>query len=233
MNPIKKHPWFSIIFLLVIVAELVGISGNPQIRLASKGMIMGTLLTIYIMSAKRQDQLFLTGMIFALLGDAFLLFTTDTFFMIGLGCFLIMQICYAAVFWKKRRIPRSKDKLVSVVLAALPLIFLSMVWSHLGGLKVGVVLYSIAITIMLVTAFLRHGMLSGYGMVLIGSILFVISDLSLAVERFVTQAPALPYIVILTYIAAQYLITMGLLADEEPRAKPEVKVEGNFGRHKI
>lgn len=232
MNPIRLYPWFSIIFVIIVAAEIMGLSGQPQIRLASKGMIMASLISIYILSAKRQDEIMLLGMIFALLGDAFLLFNGDTFFMIGLSCFLIMQVCYAFVFWKKRRIPRTRDKIIVGLIAVLPLLVIGLGWSHFAGLLIPVVLYTISITVMLTMSYLRHPRLLGYGQVLIGSILFVISDLALAVGKFMATFQYQGYLVMIAYILAQYLIVTGLLIDEQPRKTQPQEQKGTFGRHK-
>ncbi len=215
MNPIKRYPWFSLLFLLVIIAEIIGLTFYPEIRLASKGMIMATLIGLYIICAKRQSEVFLLGLIFALLGDAFLLFESDAFFLVGLGCFLIMQLAYAFTFWKKRRIPKPQHVYIAVAVAILPLILLAVGWSHIQGLGIPVFLYTASITAMLVTAYLRHRRLAGYNYVLLGAVLFMISDLVLGINRFIAPVPYASFLVMGTYIAAQYLIVTGILGDDK------------------
>lgn len=233
MNPLKRFPWFSIIFAVIVIAEMVGLSGNPQIRLASKGMIMASLLGVYILSAKKQDEIVLLGMIFALLGDSFLLFNGNTFFLIGLSCFLIMQICYSFVFWKKRRIPRTKDKIIASLIGILPIVVIGFGWKYFADLLLPVIFYGIAITSMLIMAYLRHPRLMGYKQVLVGSILFVISDIALAAGKFIAPFQYQDYVVMITYILAQYLIITGLLIDEQPRQNESMEPKGTFGRHKV
>ena len=232
MNPFKLFPWFTIFFAVILTAELIGLSGYPQVRLASKGMIMASLLGIYILRAKRQEPIVLSGMIFALLGDSFLLFNGDTFFLIGLVCFLVMQICYSIAFWKKRRIPKARHKLVAASFLVLPIGVLSFGWSQFGNMLGPVVVYALAITVMLITAYLRHPKLNGYKNVLLGSILFVLSDLALAIGKFITDFPLQSYTVMITYIFAQYLIITGLLIDEQPQQTEGTKPDKTFGRHK-
>lgn len=230
---IKKHPWFHILFLVVVIAEILGLTVNPQIRLASKGMIMATLMGFYIFSVRKQSHTFILGMIFALLGDAFLLFTTDTFFIIGLGCFLVMQLLYAYTFWQKRRIPKTKDKFVIVSLLILPTVFLYFSWTSLADMKWAVVLYGISITIMLATAYLRHSKLRGYRMVLFGSVLFVLSDLLIGITKFLTKISYEEILIMVLYILAQYLIVLGIIYDERPKKEIPPVIQGAFGRHKI
>ena len=233
MNPITKYPWFSIIFAIIAIVDIVGIVAYPQVRLVSKGMIMASLLALYILQAKRQEHSVLLGIIFALLGDAFLLFTTDDFFLIGLGCFLIMQLCYSTTFWRKRRIPRTRDKVIVGLIALLPIAFLTGSWSQLAGMQVAVTIYAAAITTMLITAYLRHPRLGGYWFVLVGSVLFVMSDMMLAIDKFVLELSQGGLAVMITYMAAQYLIITGLLMDQEARAnKQKTQAQGTFSRHK-
>lgn len=234
MNPIRKYPRFSIWFLGVIIVEVLALTVIPEYRIVSKVMIVASLIGLYIGQAKKQNELFLLALIFALLGDAFLLFTTETFFLIGLGCFLVMQLCYASIFYKRGRIPRSRDKAVVGGIALIPIIFLSLSWNMLADLQLPVFLYSSAITAMLILAYLRHPALGGYVLVLLGSCIFVVSDILLAVDKFVTAVPGGSIPVMLTYAAAQYLIVIGILADDEPKpAAKKVKKESAFGRHKL
>lgn len=232
MNPIKKHPLFSLFFLVIVVAEMVGLTAYPQIRLASKGMIMASLIGFYIVTAKRQNHVFMLGMIFALLGDAFLLFESESFFLIGLGSFLIMQLCYARTFYSKMRIIRPSDKVIVGILALIPIIFLAVAWASLGALKYAVAVYSVVITLMLITAFLRHKKLHGYLLVLIGSIFFVVSDMLLAGNKFLGAIPYGNILVMATYIIAQYLIVNGIVLDDEPYQTSKSAVKGTFTRHK-
>ena len=234
MNPIRKYPWFSIWFAGVVIIEVLALTVIPEYRIVSKVMIVASLIGLYIGKAVRQNELFLLGLIFALLGDAFLLFTTDDFFMIGLGCFLVMQLCYSRIFYRKRRIPRSRDKAVVAGLVLLPVIFLSLTWNTLADLQWPVAVYSAAITTMLILAYLRHAALGGYRLVLVGSILFVVSDILLAVDKFVAALPIGGILVMLLYAAAQYLIVTGILADDEPtKAVQQPKKKSAFSRHKL
>lgn len=230
---IKKHPWFHILFAVVIIAEMVGLTVHPPVRLVSKGMIMGSLIGFYILSVKKQNNALLMGMVMALLGDAFLLFTTQDFFLIGLGCFLMMQLLYTFTFWSKRRIPKTKDKLIAASIYLIPLGFYLLAGEKLGGMKWPVVLYAVAIATMLAAAYLRHPKLVGYTTVLIGSVFFVISDLILAINKFLEPIPNGGILVMVTYIIAQYLIISGIVREGEYRVEQLKAKKKSLGRFKM
>jgi uncharacterized membrane protein YhhN len=58
------------------------------------------------------------ALIFALLGDIFLLQEAENYFLLGLGSFFIMQLLYAYVFAKQIRIGALKeiDKIIYILL---------------------------------------------------------------------------------------------------------------------
>ena len=76
--------------------------------MVSKPMIMGSLLGFYIYTVRNQSPIFILAIIFAMLGDIFLMFGTDSFFIIGLSCFLIMQLLYVITFWKDKSSDKKK-----------------------------------------------------------------------------------------------------------------------------
>jgi uncharacterized membrane protein YhhN len=64
-----------------------------------------------------------------------------------------------------------------------------------------------------ITAAERHTNIKSYGFVLIGAILFIISDSLIAINKFAFSIPLSDLWVMSTYIAAQYLIVQGVLLE--------------------
>lgn len=217
-----------------MLLEIAGLTVIPTFHMVSKAMIVAGLIGFYIFVEKRQNNAFLTGLIFALLGDCFLLFSTVEFFVIGLICFLIMQICYAVAFNNKRRIPKNSDYKVVATIALIGALVLGFLWKDLGNIRTPVTLYAIAITIMTIYAYLRHPKIRGYKIVLIGVILFVISDAILAMDKFNETIHNGQIMIMVTYMLAQYFIVTGEVLSNIPRPKDvlEPVAEGSFNRHK-
>lgn len=233
MDSIRTFPKFTIFFIFLMIMEILGLTVIPTYHIVSKPMIMAGLIGFYIMEEKRQSHAFLTGLIFALLGDCFLLFGTDDMFMIGLICFLIMQICYTSTFNRKRRIPRTRDYIVPVIIGIIGLAVLAFLWSGLGDLKWAVALYASAIVTMAIFAYLRHPKLRGYSILFIGVCLFIVSDALLGINKFGGNIPYAQIAVMLTYMIAQYLIVTGEVLGNMPRKKVKIKTDSAFSRHKM
>jgi len=236
MDAIKTFPKFSIFFLVIMLLEIAGLTVIPSFHMVSKAFIMASLIGFYIVTARYQSNVFLTGLIFALLGDCFLLFTTDDFFIIGLCCFLVMQLCYTAAFNKKRKVPRNKDYIISAIIALFGISVLVFLWNKLDGNPLPVTLYIIAICTMAIYAYLRHPKLRGYKMVLFGVVLFILSDTLIALNKFQGKIQYGNIIIMVTYMIAQYAIVTGEVLSDMPRksikANKSVKPDSALSRHK-
>lgn len=209
MDAVRTFPKFTIFFIILMILEFLGLTVIPSYHIVSKPMVLAGLIGFYIMYERRQNHAFLTGLIFALLGDSFMLFGTDDMFMIGLICFLIMQLCYTSAFNRKRRVPQLKDYLVPVIIGAIGLSVLAFLWSGLEGMKLPVALYTLSIIIMAIFAYLRHPKLRGYKILFVGVCLFIISDGLLGLSKFGNTFPYAQIAVMMTYMIAQYLIVTG------------------------
>ena len=81
----------------------------------------------------------------------------------------------------------------------------------MGPMKIPVIIYALAISAMGIMAVNRFGRVNllSYDLIFYGSLLFVLSDSVLAIDRFVHGFKLSGAIVMVSYMAAQYLITMG------------------------
>ena len=170
------------------------------------------------------------GMGFALAGDIFLMIQEIDLFAPGLGAFLVMQICYSVAFIKSIYQQGHPIRLQSIWPKALPFIvyiaiFLTLlrpVFAHNPALSVlwwPVVIYAVCLCTMGLLATQRQG-LPYYGQVVIGTLLFIFSDSVIAINKFLSPVTGAPWLIMLTYAAAQYLIITGMvrasLAQQEP-----------------
>jgi len=78
--------------------------------------------------------------------------------------------------------------------------------------KIPIIIYAICITAMASMARLRLGLTSNvsFQWVMMGSLLFVVSDSALAIDKFFRPIPYDSVLIMSTYIAAQALIVIGL-----------------------
>ncbi len=211
-----------LLYLLLSLANLVAESTNTEwLILGSKPLLMTVLSLWFYREARPLDSRFskmlLAGLVFSIGGDTLLMLVEhgprqDYFFLLGLGSFLIAQVCYAIAFWAY---PGAADGDVRRrPLRAVPFVLymagiVGMLWDGIpAGMKVPVVAYAAAIASMAIGAFNLRG-LHGRDVFLglmAGVLLFVLSDSLIAVNKFGQPVPYGRVLIMGTYLLGQYLI---------------------------
>ena len=193
-------------WLTYLMMQVAGFEG--PLRLVVKGMLMATLLGwVLVALGPRAPRWLVAGLAFAILGDVLL----DVRFELGMVGFLLMQICYIVGFLRlgawtglRARWPVGVGYLIVGLGANIAL------GPHLGSLALPVLVYSTAILSM---AALASGVDSRVGL---GGLLFVISDALIGVDKAGAGFPGRGMVVMLTYLAAQYLIATGWARRVDP-----------------
>lgn len=212
---LSRFKFFTLFYLFVFVANIVVLYYIKDYRMVAKPMIIGSLLGFYIGNVVKQSPIFIMGMVFALIGDVFLLFEDASFFVIGLGSFLLMQIFYTVEFYKDIAANLKSRWLPASIIYLVGFVFLMLMWDNLDGLKWPVLIYTIAITTMGVMAWMRKREIIWYKEVIAGVILFLLSDTWLGLSKFgIISNNFSGLIVIVTYMLAQYLIVRGIVERE-------------------
>jgi len=205
-----KYKAFNVYFLFVILAYFLAINFLPAYEKVTKPLIMASLLGFYISGNTRQNNAFLLGMIFALLGDVFLLFEGDLFFKIGLFSFLLMQISYASVFIRYKGSVHKNFWLLLALLIVFSSFLLFLLWPGLGINRLAVSIYILAILIMVINGLRMNIHSPVYNVVNFGTLSFLLSDTILAVNKFYVPVIASGYLIMIPYIVAQYCIVTGM-----------------------
>lgn len=223
----KPSLLFTFIFALTTLFEILGDTFSIRwLHYACKPLIM-LLLFLYVQQQYRlvsqasPIRWLLIGMVFALLGDVFLMIQEVDLFAPGLGAFLVMQVCYSVAFVRSIQQGGHAIRLQSIWLKALPFlvyiaIFLTLLRPvfiqnpALSALWWSVVVYAICLCTMGLLATQRQG-LPYYAQVVTGALLFIFSDSVIAINKFLTPVPEAPWLIMLTYAAAQYLIVTGMV----------------------
>ena len=152
----------------------------------------------------------LVALAFGTLGDVALLGDSEDRFRAGVAAFLVGHLAYLVCF-ASLGLPRPGWAwLVLVVLLATSVATRGVVpATHaLGGvrLSVPVAVYTVAIGAMLVTAWF-----TGEPLIALGATIFVASDATLSIDRFVRPLPSGHLLVMVTYHVGQALIVLGVL----------------------
>lgn len=212
-----------LIYTAIVVAEIAcGYAGIWQGVYLFKPLIMLSLLFWTRDYLKTYPWLWI-GMWFGLGGDIFLMIRGKDLFVAGLGSFLVMQILYILAFSKTLTPEGKKDLRGTWWRKALPfavygLSFLAILYQPIAGnmaskgLWIPVVAYSICLCSMGVAAAFRKGSVNdgSYSWVLVGAVLFILSDSTIALNKFLQHFEAASLLVMTTYAAAQWLIVWGV-----------------------
>lgn len=213
-----------IAFILASAGELLaGILKLEILHFICKPLIM-TFLGIYYWSSingEDRSRAVLVAIFFSLAGDVLLMLqgSNEQFFIFGLAAFLVAHIFYIFAY-RQHRLESHVDELQGVqrirlafpvILAGSGLVF--VLYPSLGDLRIPVLLYTIVIVVMVLTALFRYGRTNSksYWMVFTGAVLFMISDSTIAINKFLLPVSEAEFIVMTTYIAAQFLIVNGLI----------------------
>ncbi|MEU0400760.1 lysoplasmalogenase [Streptomyces sp. NPDC006197] len=134
-------------------------------------------------------------------GDVLLLSDADRAFLVGMGSFAAGHVCYLVLFGRRRTSPA-----LGALYAAALVGTVVLLWPDLPAeLRIPVAGYSLLLTAMAYRS-------SALGLAGLGGALFLLSDTLIATGvADWPQLPAPDFWVMLTYIAAQYLLTAGTL----------------------
>ena len=217
-----------VIFVIICSIQLFSSwTGQSSLEYWVKPWIM-VLITAWFLIYRRKRSFtveVVLAFFFCWLGDVFLMLShlIDVLFYAGVAAFLVGQVLYIRIFIRHKAFPQ-KGWLMKNPLAVLPyLIYLAAILILLfpkldDVMKPVVTLYGLSLIGMAVAALNRKGRVSVtvFKRVLLGSVLFVLSDSMLAFNRFHTEFERSGFFIMLTYIAAQVLIMSGLVIEKEP-----------------
>jgi uncharacterized membrane protein YhhN len=174
----------------------------PWLDWAVKPFLTLLLLAYVLRSGRPVPRALDAGLGCAFVGDVLLMLPGTVAFLAGMGAFLGMQVCYLVAF---RRAGARPALPVALGYAVFWLAGNALLWPHLGGLAVPILVYSVALTAMAVLG-------AGLGRrIRLGALLFLVSDLMIGAGTAGLHAPAGGVLIMATYAAAQYLIVTGYL----------------------
>lgn len=219
-NEMKRSILFTFLFTITTLSEIYAdMTGQVLLVYLTKPLIVLSLLGFLWKNNNlppTEYRWLVTGLLFALAGDIFLMIRDTDLFIPGIGSFLLMQICYILIFRKQLH---SDMFSLRSLLAGMPFLICALIlyiilFPKLPDMimQLAVAVYALSIAVMTWLAALRRSFVStkSYQLVLIGAILFMISDSCIAIDKFLVAIPFRTLWIMGTYVAAQYLIVTGL-----------------------
>ena len=203
--------------LLLLQAD---ISGNRQLVYLFKPLAILTVVGFALFEAPRPTAryrtLIVTALLWSLAGDI-LLMLPGNLFAPGLGCFLVAHLCYISAF-ATHGSGRKAGIAALIPFALIAGVMLAIIWPGLGALRIPVLLYIGVIATMAWQAWGRWLRLRSSGALraAIGALLFLVSDGTLALNRFGTPTGSVTtatIVILSTYLTAQWLIASSVGGD--------------------
>ena len=215
---------FLILFFIVAIVEVFSeYKDNIKIEFCTKPLLMPLLILFYIFgiiegaSIAQVDWLIVVALIGGWAGDVLLMQKDqEKWFLFGMVAFLINQIFYIISFFLSISNITNFDSLGFYLLGPVLLVLIFMVPRFInkaGEMKIPVLVYLVAILLMHFTAILRLAEFQGLPFILVyvGSISFIFSDATIAVNKWDKEIPQGRPIIMTTYLLAQFYITLGVL----------------------
>ncbi|MES2777209.1 MAG: lysoplasmalogenase [Bacteroidota bacterium] len=214
----KSQPWIWL-YGLALLGDITGISaGIDYLHVFCKPLLM-PLLFWGLFSNKKEIAgtpwpFIAAGLFFSWAGDLFLLYEArnPNFFIGGLASFLLAHICYIIYYFKcgaSLGVAVRKHGVWLMAAVAYSVGLVALLWPKLGGLLIPVIAYAVVLTLMLIGSIAAMAGVSKKSSLLFvaGAIAFVLSDSALAINKFYHPIAFAGVLIMITYGAAQLLIT--------------------------
>ena len=214
----KFNVLYAFIFLGVLIAHIPipALPFWPLFLWLVKPLIMISLGYLFVRMEgpllDKKNLAFLGAIVASFLGDVILLFPGELPFLMGVAAFFIAQFMYAWVFAQEGSWKVFKE-IGIIFIIGYGVGFIHFLWPHLDFMRIPIIIYSAAITLMGICALSRKNQVSrrSFGWVVIGAFFFILSDSLIAINRFAFDIPLHQYTVMATYMLAQYLIVIGYI----------------------
>lgn len=174
-------------------------------------LILIILIATIFPSIETKYKIFIvTGLLFSLLGDTFLIFP-EQHFKKGLIAFLIGHICYIFAFTISTGFHFTFWIFFPIVIVGV--LYLRYIIPYSGKMKIPIILYILIILIMVWTAAERFHSYPTLRAVLpaIGAVLFMGSDAVLALNKFRKPFFSAELIILTTYFTAQWFFAISVI----------------------
>jgi uncharacterized membrane protein YhhN len=218
---LKRHLAFTLIYLLIAILQITGLYYNiTGLITYTKPLIVIWLAIFLIISTSlkgRFHKRILTGLVFSIIGDLIPLLgnSNEDYFSYSLLAFLLCHLFYIRAFYLDFKSAPELDKagarVAIISCAILSTVFFFVLRPYLGSMRVPILAYILMISFMFMMAAFRNLRVNkaSFYLVLVGAACFMFSDALLSYNRFVFNFSGSHFLILITYMVAQYLIVLG------------------------
>jgi len=218
--------YLHLVFAVIVIVELAGrLLDNIQMEYFVKPLIMIWIAIYFLLFTKKSVFTIpvLLAFFFSWVGDNFLMLSgkNELFFFAGVGGFFCAQLSYIYIFARFSenggKGSLQKNPWLSVFFLAYVAGMLILLFPGLEGMmKPVITIYALSLMLMSMMALNRSGRVgdTSFKLVFVGSLLFLLSDSMIAFDKFNNDIPLAGFLIMLSYISAQYLIMRGLILEK-------------------
>ena len=214
----------TLAFILAALLNLIGEAfAYSSLVVTTKPLLM-PLLIAWLLTATNHSsnqsflrRIVIAALVFSTLGDVFLMFSGEMFFLLGLGFFLLAHLFYVVAFSTVSSFKNGSLKQNpwwGIPFLIFPVLLLTFLWNGIPpGMRLPVAAYAGVISVMALSVVNLRGKVADaiFLNLLAGAILFLISDSLLAVAKFGEPFEGSRWAIMLTYIGGQFLLVRGVV----------------------
>ncbi|WP_030571333.1 lysoplasmalogenase [Streptomyces aureocirculatus] len=201
-------------FAVVAIADLVALAAGSDAGHTLLKPLLMPLLAAYV-TLRQGPRLLTAALLLGWGGDTLLLADADPAFLTGMASFAAGHVCYLTLFRRYGNSTRPRTAFVAAAYAGALVVTVTLLWPDLPpDMCVPVAGYSLLLTAM------AFGATTLGRTAAAGGALFLLSDTLIATDvADWPQAPRPDFWVMLTYIAAQALLTRAVLTSGSATAR--------------
>ncbi len=194
-----------IYFFALAVEIFANLTGSRHLQYFSKPSLMLILLFYFLLNTRKLSAvkyLIIFALVFSWLGDVFLLFDKQykSLFIYGLAAFLVAHVFYIFYFLQIRRSNKPEklpSALIFIAIAAYTLALFAFIAPNVKSLVIPVGIYALVISTMLAASLAAFDFgKQNFGRTAVaGTLLFIVSDSILAINRFAAPFEYAPELV--------------------------------------
>ena len=208
-----------LVFVLVSILDIVGIIFKiPLMVYIFKPLIIFTLLFLYVFSLPKRLKWYVIALELSFFGDVLLMFNGELFFIAGLISFLLAHVLFIKIVIDRIE----KIDLKTALISSIPFIIVAgllvnTLKNSLNEMLIPVLIYGLVISAFGTVALIDYLKTKSKSalLMLVGAVIFIISDAILAINKFHPPAHSLEIGVMVTYILAQYSIFRSMILVKE------------------
>ncbi|MDB1089759.1 lysoplasmalogenase [Streptomyces sp. ACA25] len=207
MTASPHGPRPRLVFAVLAVTHLAAhLAGLELLQYLTKPLLMPAL-ALWVLAC-RGPRLLVVALLFGWGGDVLLQTGADLLFLLGMASFGVGHLCYLTLFRRLGSFDVRRTALLAVGYGLVTAVVVVLLWPGLDPeLRIPVAGYSLLLAVMACAALAGAGLRAG-----LGGALFLLSDTLIAARMADwPQLPAPGFWIMLTYLAAQYLLADALL----------------------